>query len=125
PVHAGRASTALDVAEDGNPHVVMGETFLDAVGYGKGAGFVAFGYNNDAGGLVLPGTVQPGHHGLIVHFGFRYEDALGADTDARPQGDEAGVAAHYFHHKNAVVRLGGITDFVDRFDNGIDGRVVT
>jgi hypothetical protein len=33
------------------------------------------------------------------------------------------MAAHDLHKKQAIVRIGGIPDLVDRFDGRIDGRI--
>src|SRR5690554_1729098 len=113
PIHTGRATAPLDVPQNGYPHVVMRETAFDTFGDRKGtARVISFGHDNHPRCFILTGTVEPVHHGLIINLNLRDKDAFRADTDSPPQRDETGVAAHYLHNEDPVVRFGGVADFV-------------
>src|SRR5579885_3466160 len=60
---------------------------------------------------------------LDVDRPFRDEDHVRAAGDAAHHGDPAGVAAHHLHHHDAVVRLGGRVQPVDRLRADRDGGV--
>ena len=78
--------------------------------------------------MVACRRLQLGAHLVDVDGPLGDQDHVGAARDAAVHGDPAGVAAHHLDHHDAVVRLGGRVQPVDRLgadrDRGVEAERV-
>ena len=64
--------------------------------------------------------------GQLVHIRgvFRDDGRLCTGRDGAVLGQETGIPSHHLHKEDAVVGVGGVTDLVHAFHDGIEGAVV-
>jgi len=137
-----RGAAALDVAEDGRPHLVAGHP-LDLPRNGERDAAEALPTSHGVLGLVdrirafrsrtlrhdhegeqppaaLPGA-ELGKHRLETERDLRDQDDMGAAGEAGADCDPAGIAPHYLEKHDAVVALRGGVQAVKCSRRGLEG----
>ena len=86
---------------------------------------LALGHKHDGTVLALA-DAPPDKLGKLVDIGtvFRNDGRFRTGSDGAVLRQEAGVAAHHLHEKDAVVRGGRVADLVDAVDDGVERRIV-
>ena len=122
----GRA-TALQVSENRHTHIVLRIFILHALGETHCAtGNRAFGNKDDRGVFALAESVLD-EFGKLVHLGgdFRDNCGFGTRSNSAVEGEESGIASHHLDEEQALVRSGGVADFIDTLHDCVEGGVVS
>ena len=144
-VEGGRRSAALDVAEDVMPRLVSGARLdlassqaamppsrtwpngVDVAGCGRRAspsrGWRPRRRRRSRTPPARVAVAQVLADLVDVERPLGHEDRVGAAGDTRVRRDPAGMAAHHLDDEDAVVRLGGRVQAVDRVGRDLDGGV--
>src|SRR5579885_883927 len=93
PVEAGRAATALHVANNGNTRIIVVKFLFHFFSYFKcSTFFVAFShYYNARRFMTLPSVFKALYHFVDIGFTFRYQYVFGTTAKPAVQGNKARI----------------------------------
>ena len=127
PVVGGRASSTLEMAQDGDTDIIFRILLPHPFGVVHRSPVLrAFGDDHDRAVLALAAAVFDEFLQLVdVGLVLRDDGGLGTDGDGGVLRQETGVTPHNLDKEYAVVGGGRVPDLVHALDDGVKRRVIT